>query len=40
MQRKHATDFHPQVLSLFDQYVHGLIDRAFLAGERSSSQGA
>jgi carboxymethylenebutenolidase len=33
MQRKQATDFHPQVLSLFDQYVHGLIDRrAFLAG--------
>ena len=32
MERKKASDFHPEVLSLFDQYVHGLIDgRAFLA---------
>ena len=32
MERKTASDFHPEVLSLFDQYVHGLIDRrAFLA---------
>jgi carboxymethylenebutenolidase len=31
MERKTASDFHPEVLSLFDQYVHGLIDRrAFL----------
>ena len=26
-------DFHPEVLRLFDQFVHGAIDRrAFLAG--------
>ena len=32
MERKKASDFHPEVLSLFDQYVHGLIDRrGFLA---------
>jgi carboxymethylenebutenolidase len=32
MERKQASDFHPEVLSLFDRYVHGLIDRrAFLA---------
>jgi carboxymethylenebutenolidase len=32
MERKKASDFQPEVLSLFDQYVHGLIDRrAFLA---------
>lgn len=30
---KKASDFDPEVLRLFDQYVHGLIDRrAFLAG--------
>ena len=27
MERKRASDFHPEVLKLFDQYVHGLIDR-------------
>lgn len=27
MARKTAKDFHPQVLRLFDQYVHGLIPR-------------
>jgi len=27
MERKQASDFHPEVLKLFDQYVHGLIDR-------------
>jgi carboxymethylenebutenolidase len=28
-----ASDFHPEVLGLFDQYVHGIIDRrGFLAG--------
>jgi carboxymethylenebutenolidase len=27
MQRKQASDFHPEVLKFFDQYVHGLIDR-------------
>jgi carboxymethylenebutenolidase len=32
MERSKASDFHPEVLGLFDQYVHGLIDRrAFLA---------
>jgi carboxymethylenebutenolidase len=31
--RKKASDFQPEVLSLFDQYVHGLIDRrGFLIG--------
>jgi len=29
-----ATDFHPEVLRLFDKYVHGMIDRrAFLSGD-------
>jgi carboxymethylenebutenolidase len=33
MERRTASDFHPEVLSLFDQYVHGSIDRrAFLTG--------
>src|SRR4051812_3275001 len=27
MTRKTANDFHPQVLKLFDQYVHGAISR-------------
>jgi len=27
MQRKRASDFHPEVMRLFDRYVHGLIDR-------------
>ena len=27
MERKQASDFHPEVLRLFDQYVHGSIDR-------------
>jgi carboxymethylenebutenolidase len=32
MERRKASDFPPEVLSLFDQYVHGSIDRrAFLA---------
>jgi carboxymethylenebutenolidase len=31
--RRHADDFDPEVLRLFDQYVHGLIDRrGFLRG--------
>src|SRR5690606_2783788 len=31
MTRKKASDFHPDVLRLFDQYVHGALDRrAFL----------
>ena len=33
MQRKTASDFAPEVMQLFDQYVHGLIDRrGFLNG--------
>src|SRR5688572_27203327 len=33
MERKTANDFHPEVLRLFDRYVHGLIDRrGFLEG--------
>ena len=27
MERKQASDFHPEVLKVFDQYVHGAIDR-------------
>jgi carboxymethylenebutenolidase len=27
MERRQASDFHPEVLKLFDQYVHGAIDR-------------
>ena len=27
MERKQASDFHPEVLRLFDQYVHGALDR-------------
>jgi carboxymethylenebutenolidase len=33
MERKTASDFAPEVMQLFDQFVHGLIDRrAFLNG--------
>jgi carboxymethylenebutenolidase len=33
MERKTIDDFHPEVLKLFDRYVHGLIDRrGFLEG--------
>ena len=33
MQRKTASDFDPAVMKLFDQYVHGIIDRrGFLNG--------
>ena len=33
MERKKASDFRPEVLRLFDQYVHGVIDRrGFLDG--------
>ena len=33
MQRKTAADFHPEVLRLFDKYVHGDVDRrGFLDG--------
>jgi carboxymethylenebutenolidase len=35
--RSKASDFEPEVLSLFDQYVHGLIDRrGFLIGAAPS----
>ena len=27
MERQQASDFHPEVLKVFDQYVHGAIDR-------------
>jgi carboxymethylenebutenolidase len=27
MTRKTADDFHPEVMKLFDQYVHGVIPR-------------
>ncbi len=33
MERKTASEFHPEVLRLFDRYVHGLLDRrGFLEG--------
>ncbi len=33
MKRKKLSDFHPEVLRLFDDYVHGRVDRrGFLAG--------
>lgn len=33
MQRKTAADFQPEVMKLFDQYVHGFIDRrGFISG--------
>lgn len=39
--RRKASDFDPQVLRLFDQYVHGLIDRrGFLAGAARLAVGA
>jgi carboxymethylenebutenolidase len=40
-RRLTARDFHPQVLRLFDQYVHGAIDRrAFLRGASRFTVGA
>ncbi|QNP40551.1 dienelactone hydrolase family protein [Lysobacter solisilvae (ex Woo and Kim 2020)] len=39
--RKKASDFDPEVLRLFDQYVHGLIDRrGFLRGAARFAVGA
>src|SRR5687767_5243881 len=39
--RYKASDFDPEVLRLFDQYVHGLIDRrGFLAGAARFAVGA
>ncbi len=38
--RRTASDFHPEVLRLFDQYVHGLIDRrGFLDGAKRFAVG-
>ena len=40
-ERLTARDFHPEVLRLFDQYVHGAIDRrAFLLGASRFTAGA
>ncbi len=40
MTRLTAYDFHPEVLKLFDRYVHGLTDRrGFLDGARKSAAG-
>lgn len=39
--RQKASDFDPEVLRLFDQYVHGIIDRrGFLAGAARFAMGA
>jgi len=39
--RRKASDFDPEVLRLFDQYVHGIIDRrAFLSGAARFAAGA
>src|SRR5688572_18500613 len=40
MSRKTAKDFDPEVLSLFDKYVHGRIDRrGFLEGAATFAVG-
>ena len=40
MTRLTAADFHPEVLKLFDRYVHGLTDRrGFLAGAKKFAAG-
>ena len=40
-RRPRATDFHPEVMRLFDQYVHGVIDRrGFLNGAARFAVGA
>jgi len=40
MARREASEFHPEVLRLFDRYVHDLIDRrAFLAGAAKFAAG-
>jgi carboxymethylenebutenolidase len=40
MERKKASDFHPEVLKLFDGYVHGALDRrAFLDGAAKFAAG-
>ncbi|HXY57771.1 MAG TPA: dienelactone hydrolase family protein [Methylocystis sp.] len=41
MTRKTAADFHPEVLKLFDLFVHGLLDRrGFLDGAKKFATGA
>jgi carboxymethylenebutenolidase len=41
LPRKTANDFDPEVLQLFDQYVHGAIDRrGFLTGAARFAVGA
>jgi len=41
MTRLTANDFHPEVLKLFDRYVHGLTDRrAFSKARRNSPPAA
>jgi hypothetical protein len=37
MTRKTASDFHPQALKLFDQYVHGLLSRRIFCNGRRNS---
>jgi carboxymethylenebutenolidase len=40
MSRKTANDFHPEVLNLFDQFVHGHLDRrGFLDGAKKLAVG-
>jgi len=40
MTRLTANDFHPEVLKLFDRYVHGLTDRrGFLEGAKKFAAG-
>ena len=40
MARREASEFHPEVLRLFDRYVHNLIDRrAFLTGAAKFAAG-
>src|SRR5437870_13202096 len=40
MERKKASDFHPELLSLFDRYIHGGISRReFLDGAQKFAVG-
>jgi carboxymethylenebutenolidase len=40
MERKKASDFHPELLNLFDRYVHGAVDRrGFLEGAQKFAVG-
>ena len=40
MTRKTAADFHPEVLKLFDQYVHGALVAPRFPGRQASSPSA